>query len=470
MTNYKRIVNRNANKWKLRLFSLCFLALTYQVTSAQEIEKITLEQAINLTLQNNLQIKQAQFQAAITDENLKQSKFELYPNLNSSFSANRRIGLFFDQTTGSLVNQSTNTANGNLSSNVTLFNGFNLQNRILQNKALLMSNQSNVEKVKNDLSLSVVNTYLQILNNQDLIKASEQQLSLSKQQFDIANKNFKVGNNTQADLAQAQAQVANNELSLTNAENAYELAMLDLKQLMEMNPERKIVLQIPLIENLERIENKYSGYEVYNKAVLNYPDIKAAEFNTQAFKYEVKAAKGSLYPTLSFGGQVFDSYSSNAIDRIFDLNTGQLISSKKVSFGEQLNRNFGQFLGFNLSIPIFNNYRSRSNYNIAKIRFENAKASEQLTKNNLNKIINQAVQDFKSSIKSYSATESAYNSSKEAFNAIKQRYEVGLVSVIELNTSQTNFNKSEFDFIQAKYNVIFRQKVIDFYLGNSLTL
>lgn len=461
MTNYKRIVNRNANKWKLRLFSLCFLALTYQVTSAQEIEKITLEQAINLTLQNNLQIKQAQFQAAITDENLKQSKFELYPNLNSSISANKRLGLFFDQTTGSLVNQSTNTANGNLSSNVTLFNGFNLQNRILQNKALLMSNQSNVEKIKNDLSLSVVNTYLQILNNQDLIKASEQQLSLSKQQFDIANKNFKVGNNTQADLAQAQAQVANNELSLTNAENAYELAMLDLKQLMEMNPERKIVLQIPVIENLERIENKYSGYEVYNKAVLNYPDIKAAEFNTLAFKYDVKAAEGSLYPTLSFGGQVFDSYSSNAID---------FLTREKLSFNRQIKNNFGQFLGFNLSIPIFNNYRLRSNYNIAKIRFENAKASEQLTKNNLNKIINQAVQDFKSSIKSYSATESAYNSSKEAFNAIKQRYEVGLVSVIELNTSQTNFNKAEFDFIQAKYNVIFRHKVIDFYLGNPLTL
>ncbi len=458
---------------KLRLTLFVILGITVSASVfAQSGETITLRQAVDIALQNNLQIKQAQFQSAISDESLKQSKFELYPNLNSSFSANKRFGLFFDQTSGGLVtksNESTNTANGNLSSDINLFSGFRLQNQILQNKALLASDKSNVEKVKNDLSLSVVNTYLQILNSQDLIKASEQQLTLSKQQLGVADKNFKVGNNTQADLSQAQAQVANNELSLTNAQNAFELAMLDLKQLMEMDPERNITLQVPVIENLETIESEYSGYEVYSKAVINYPDIKVAEYNTEAFKYGVKVAKGNLYPSLSFGGQIFNNYSNNASEIIFD-NTGEPIGQRKLSFNEQMNRNFGQAIGFSLSIPIFNNYRSRSSYNIAKIRYENAKASEQLTKNNLNKIINQAVQDLKSAIKSYNATQSAFNSSKDAFNAINQRYDVGLANVIELNISQTNYNKAEFDFIQAKYNVIFRKKVIDFYLGNPLTL
>lgn len=456
------------SKLKLPLFVLLAISVATNVF-AQGSETVTLKQAVDIALQNNLQIKQAQFQTAITDENLKQSKFELYPDLSSQISANKRFGLFFDQTSGGLTSESTNTASGNLSSNVTLFSGFRLQNQILQNKALLASDKSNVEKVKNDLSLSVVNTYLQILNNQDLIKASQQQLALSKQQLGVADKNFKVGNNTQADLSQAQAQVANNELSLTNAQNAFELSMLNLKQLMEMDPERNITLQVPVIENLEIIESKYSGYEVYSKAVANYPDIKAAEYSTKASEFGVKIAKGGLYPTLSFGGQLYNSYSSNAYDRLIDPITNQPFN-QKVPFSEQLNRNFGQALGFNLSIPIFNNYRSRSSYNIAKIRFENAKASEQLAKNNLNKVINQAVQDLKSAIKSYSATQSAFNSSKDAFNAIKQRYEVGLANVIELNTSQTNYNKAEFDFIQAKYNVIFRKKVIDFYLGNPLTL
>lgn len=455
-------------KLKLPLFVLLAVSITATVF-AQGGETITLRQAVEIALQNNLQIKQAQFQSAITDENLKQSKFELYPNLSNSFSANKRFGLYFDQTSGGITSEKSSTASGSLSSNVTLFSGLRLQNQIKQNKALLAADKSTVEKVKNDLSLSVVNTYLQILNYQDLIKASQQQLALSKEQLGVADKNFKVGNNTQADLSQAQAQVANNELSLTNAQNAYELAILDLKQLMEMDPERNITIQVPVISDLETVDSQYSSYDVYSKAVTSYPDIQAATFNTKAAELGVKIAKGGLYPTLSFGGQLYNSYSSNAYDRLIDPITNQPFN-QKVSFSEQLSRNFGQALGFNLSIPIFNNYRSRSNYNIAKIRFENAKANEQLAKNNLNKIISQAVQDLKSAIKSYSATQSAFNSSKDAFNAIKQRYEVGLANVIELNTSQTNYNKAEFDFIQAKYNVIFRKKVIDFYLGNPLTL
>ncbi|WP_442795698.1 TolC family protein [Pelobium manganitolerans] len=454
------------------LVSGAFASFAVASSYGQGVETISLRQAVDSTLQNNLQIKQAQFQSAITDENLKQSKFELYPSLNSSFSANKRFGLYFDQTSGGLVSkgtQSTNTAGGNLSSDISLFSGGRLRNQILQNKALLMSDQSNIEKIKNDLSLSVVNTYLQVLNNMDLIKASEQQLALSNQQLQIAQKNFDVGNNTQADLSQAKAQVATNQLSLTNAQNAFELSLLDLKQLMEMDPQRNIRLETPVIGDLDQIESTYSGYQVYSKAVGNYPDIKVAEYNTQASEYGIKIAKGALYPTLSFGGQLYNNYSNNTYDQIPDPLTNTS-TKRKVSFGEQLNRNFGQSIGFNLSIPIFNNYRSRANYNIAKLRYQNAKASEQLAKNNLNKIINQAVQDLKSAIENYRATESAFISSKDAFEAIQQRYDVGLANSIELNTSQTNYNKAEFDFIQAKYNVIFRNKVIDFYLGNPLTL
>jgi outer membrane protein len=288
-----------------------------------------------------------------------------------------------------------------------------------------------------------------------LVKASSQQLDLAKQQLAVAQRNFDVGNKTQADLSQSKAQVATAELNLTNADNAFQLSMLNLKQLMEMDPERQIDVVMPAIDDPTLMENKYSSFEVYSKAVDSYPDIKAVAYTTEAFKYGVKVAKGNMYPTLGFGGGLSSGYSS----------------ANPLSFSRQFtDNNYGQFLGFNLSIPIFNNYRTRTQYNVAKIRYENAKVSEQLAKNNLNKIISQAVQDLKSAIKSYAATQSAFNSSKEAFNVIKLRYEVGLISVIELNTSQTNYNKAEFDFIQAKYNVIFRSKVIDFYLGNPLTL
>jgi len=455
MTNYKMISGQTANKLKLCFVGLCFLTLSSIAANAQEVEKVTLEQAVNLTLQNNLQIKQAQNQLTISDENLTQSKFNLYPSVTSSASANRQYGLFFDQQTGRLINSSVDQVNGRLNSSILLFGGGTLMNQIKQNKAFLSSDESNIAKTKNDLSLLVINTYLRVLNSQDLIKASIDQLKLSNQQLEVAQKQFNVGNNTLADLSQSKAQVATNELNLTNSENAYELGILDLKQLMEMAPERNIEVTIPAIADPSSIDYNYVAYEVYTKAVQINPDIKLAEANTQASKFGVNIAKANLYPTLSFGGGLSTGYSS----------------ANPLSFSEQFtDNNFGQFLGFNLTVPIFNNYRNRANYNISKIRFENAKLSEQLAKNNLNKIINQATQDLKSAVKSYSATKSAFDSSKEAFNVIQQRYDVGLVNVIELNTSQTNYNKAEFDFIQAKYNIIFRQKVIDFYLGNPLTL
>ena len=432
-------------------FAVIFTSSTF----AQGVEKITLQQAVDLALQNNLQIKQAQYQSSISEEGLKQSKFEMYPNLTSSASANRQFGLFFDNQTGRLINSSVDQVSGRLNSNVLLFNGGSLINQIQQNKMNLMADKSNIEKVKNDLSLNVVITFLSIVNNRDLVKASQQQLDLSTQQLQFGQRNFDVGNSTQADLSQSKAQVATSELNLTNADNAYQLSLLNLKQLMEMDSEKQIEVVIPAIDDASVIENKYSSFDVYTKALINYPDIKLASYNTESFKYGVKVAKGNLYPTLGFGGGLNSGYSS----------ANPLTFSRKFT-----DNNFGQFLGFNFSIPIFNNYRSKSQFNIAKIRYENAKLSEQLVKNNLNKTIGQAVLDLKSAIKGFAATQSAFNSSKEAFNVIKQRYEVGLVNVIQLNTSQTNFNKAEFDFIQAKYNVIFRSKVIDFYLGNPLTL
>lgn len=452
-------------KYWILLFVSVFV---FSSAKAQEgVQKIDLKTAIDYALNNNLQVKQAQFQEAVTDENFKQSRYEMLPNLNSNISGDQRFGLYFDQTAGGLINGSTNAANANLSSNLLLFNGLRLQNQIKQNKYLLMADKSNVEKVKNDLTLTVISTYLAALTNKDFITAAQQQVELSKQQLNLEQKNFDVGNKTLADLSQSKAQLATNELSLTNAENAYEISILDLKQLMEINPETPLELAVPILPDINQLGKTYSGNEVFNRAVNNYPDIKLAQYNSEAFKFGVKAAKGSLYPSVGFGGQLFNSYSSNASEMRFVNGVAQNVD---LSFAEQIDRNFLKVIGFNIQIPIFNNYRNRSSYNIAKIQYNNALVTEQLAKNNLNKIINQAVLDLRSAERRYNATEQAFQSSKDAFEVINKRYEVGLVNAVELNVSQTNFNKSEFDFIQAKYDLIFRSKVIDFYLGNPINL
>ncbi|TAF45810.1 MAG: TolC family protein [Sphingobacteriales bacterium] len=420
---------------------------------AQQIQVIDLQKAVNLTLANNLQIKQASFQAAISDENFKQSRFEQLPSLDGSASVERRYGLFFDQQSGQLLNGTVDQANGRVSSSIPLFQGFTAINQIKQNKNLLLADKSNVEKIKNDLTLNVVNTYLQVLNNKDLMLVTQQQLQLSSNQLALADKRFKVGANTLADVAQAQALQATNQLNVTNAQNAYDQALLNLKQLMEINTETPIEVVAPLVADVSVI-SEYKSKEVFDKAVNALPEIKLAQYNTEAQKYGLKVAKGRLYPSLSLGGGINTGYTSNS----------------PFSFKEQItNRNFGQSVGFNLAIPLFNNYRLRAGYTIAKIRLENAKNTELLTKNNLNKIINQAVLDLRSAQKRYLAMQSTLASSTEVFNVNKKRYDVGLVNSIELNIAQTAFNKAQFDAIQAKYDLLFRSKVIDFYLGNPFT-
>ncbi len=433
---------------------LCLILLTSARGFAQQV--ISIRTAIEQALENNLQVKQAHFQYALSEQDLKQAKTDLYPTLNAAANGGFSWGLSFDQTAGRLVTQSVNSAGGRISSNVDLFAGFQKVNQIRANRYQLLADDSNIERMKNDLTLSVVTTYLEALTNQGLLDASQQQLTLSRQQLEVAEANFGVGNNTLADLSQAKSQVATDELNVTSAQNAYEISMLNLKQLMEMDPAMEITLETPDIPNVSIVESNYLATQVYQEALVSYPEIKQAEFNSLVAKKNIDIAKGGYYPSLSMNGGIGTNYSSQAIE-IWG------------PFEEQLRRNNNQSIGFTLNIPIFNNLRTRINVTKAKIGYENALTNERLAKNNLNKIVNQAVLDLRSAEKRYHSTETAFESARDAFEVIKQRFDVGLANAIELSTAQTNMNRAEFDEIQAKYDLIFRSKVIDFYLGNEIS-
>ncbi|WP_269425620.1 TolC family protein [Pedobacter punctiformis] len=436
------------------LAALCFA----QSVSAQEV--ISLQQAVDNTLKNNLQIKQAQFSAALSEENLTQSKFALYPNLNASINPNLTFGRGLDQTTFQVTNQTSLYTSGNLSTNVDLFQGFSKINQIRQNKTLLEAEKSNVEKIKNDLILNVVTAYLQVLYNTDLERASKEQLDIANKTLTRENALLDAGNKTLADVSQAKSQVATAELNLTNAQNALSISYLTLGQLMEMQPNQKFVVQAPLIDNVKAVPATASAEEIYNSALNIFPDVKLASLRSLAAKQAIAVAKGGYSPSLSLGAGINTSYSYQ-----FNYN-GQTPQS---SFADQINQRLGQSIGMSLQIPIFNGFTARSNVRRAKITYQNTLTQEQLAKNNLNKVIFQATTDLKAAQSRYSSTQNAFNAQKDAFYVVEQRYNVGLVNSLDYTTSQTNRNKAEIDFIQAKYDLLFRAKVIDYYLGKPIT-
>ncbi|SDC61161.1 outer membrane protein [Pedobacter soli] len=428
------------------------------IVNAQQV--ITIQQAVENTLKNNLTIKQAQFSAAISEENLTQSKYSVYPNLNASVNPNLTFGRGLDQTTFQVTNQTSLYTSGNLSTNVDVFQGFTKINQIRQNKILLDADKSNIEKVKNDLILNVVNAYLQVLYNTDLERASKEQLDIARKTLARENALLDAGNKTLADVSQAKSQAATAELNLTNAQNALAISYLTLGQLMEMQPSQKFVVQAPLIDNIKAASNAVSAEEIYNNALNIFPDIKLANLRSLAAKQGIAVAKGAYSPSLSLGAGLNTSYS-------YQFNYNGL--TPQASFADQINQRLGQSIGMSLQIPIFNGFSARTSVRKAKINYQNTLVQEQLAKNNLNKVIFQATTDLKAAESRYTSTQNAFNAQKDAFYVVEQRYNVGLVNSLDYSTAQTNRNKAEIDFIQAKYDLIFRAKVIDYYLGKQIT-
>lgn len=446
---------------RITSFGCAFLILLVSsVLNVNAQETITLEKALEIALANNLQIKQVKFQAALTEQDVKQAKMNFFPTVNSGVSSDFRWGSYFDQLTGSLNTKSVNSLNGNINSSAVIFQGFQRVNQVLANKYLLLSDQSSAEKAENDLQLAVITTYLEALTNQDLTLASLEQLKLSKQQLEVEQVNFDVGNKTLADLSQAKSQVAIDESNVISTQNAFDLSILNLKQLMEMDPLVSIVLEKPILPDPSNVESKYSAQEVFSHAVENFPEIRIAEYNSEAAKTNIDIIKGAYYPTLSVSAGLGSGYTSSFIDPQ---------TNEVMAFRDQLKANRSEFVGLSLNIPIFNNFRTRIGVKRAKISYQNALLGEQRAKNDLNKVINQGVLDLRAADKNYISSRLVFESMKEAFNVIKQRYDVGLANAIELSTSQTNMNKAEFDFITAKYNMIFRSKVIDYYLGKDIS-
>ncbi|GAA4341348.1 TolC family protein [Mucilaginibacter gynuensis] len=474
---------------KIKVTGISLAALSILSINAHAQEKIGLQRAVTLALERNLTIKQAQFNEALTNEDLKQSRYNLLPSVSANPQGSLNFGRSVDPSTNQFTNQRVFGLSGSVNAQVVLFQGGQLRNQIIQNKILLEADRTNTAKVKNDLTLNVVTTYLSVLTNQDLVTAAIQQIDIAKLTLDRAQKNFNAGNQTLADLSQAKAQLSTAELNLTNAQNQLELSVLTLKQYMEMAPGTEIEIERPDVSKLA-IQTKYNAEEVFKTALNVNPDVRLAEIRRDGFKQAIQIARGAYYPSLVLFGSAGTNYSDarsllsgygpTGKDEITGYLNGDLSQpvtmpgiapiTSKYPFSRQISDNFNQSVGLTLQIPIFNRFTTRTAVRKAKITYENAEVTAQLAKNNLSKIIYQAVWDVQAAEKRLQSTSQTYEANKEAYNVILQRYNVGLVNSLDLNTSLTNLNKAQFDMIEAKYQLVFRSKVIDYYLGNPITL
>lgn len=471
---------------RVTILGMLLVMLASFTANAQE--KITLQMAVDRTLANNLTIKQAIVTESIGGADLQQAKNNLLPGLNASTSGGYSFGR--SQVSGAFTYTSSTSlnVNGNAQLQVTVFQGGQLRNQIIQNRLLLDVDKSSTAKIKNDLILNVVTDYLQILTNQDLVIAAKQQIDIANQTLDKSNISFKVGNQTLADLSQAKAQVSTANLNLTTAQNQLDLSILILKQYMEMNPYTDIVVERPDISKLTDIRTVYDANEVVKTALTVNPDIRLAEVQQKTYAQAIKIAKGAYYPTISFFGSLASSYSDRLNQKLIGTTpisqqigivqaTNQAVVTSTIlpiygpySAFNQIADNFNQSIGLSIQIPVFNRFLAHTNVRKAELNYQNAQLNTQIARNNLSKTIIQAVLDLTAAEKQYQSAQQTFQANKDALNVTKQRYDVGLVNSLDYNTAVTNFNKSQTDMIEAQYSVVFRSKIIDYYLGNTITL
>lgn len=477
-------IQENTKAVKVLLSMLVFFAVGNPCISQI---KLTMQQAIDSTLKRNLQIKQARLYADISRENLAQSKYNRLPSLSIGPQASFNFGRTLDVSTYNYINQRVFLISGNASTQLSLFQGGLLRQQIIQNKLTLEADESNIAKVKNDLILETVSTFLEILAAQDLLKAAHEQVQLAVQNLDKIQKGFKAGNKSTADLAQAQALRASTESDESETNNQLDAALLKLKELTQFQS-----FDIQLIRPEATMQNYTTSLsnvaDLLKKALTVSPDIQLNDARKAVAFQAITVARRSLYPIISLFGSMGTNYSDarslltgsqqvglDTIGRVSGTQQPVVTPAvrtllQKYPLARQLSDNFYQSAGVSIQIPVFNRFNSRTNVRRAKINYEIAEVTAQAAVSNFTAIFQRAIADAKTSEKRLLAAESNFQANKEIVYASEKRYLAGLLNSLDYHTAVTNYNTAEFSLIRARFNFILRVKIIDFYLGSPLTI
>lgn len=424
---------------------------------AQQPEKIwTLEECIQYAIEHNIDLKQREQEQANSRVELSTSKNSWLPNLNASVGQNFGFGRSTAKD-GTIVDENSGNTSFNVQLNMPVFDGLRIPNDIAAKKLNLKAAFENLNKAKEDLSINVASYYLQVLYNKELQRIARLQVELSGEQVAKTEAMVNAGKVPLSQLYDIKAQLAKDEVSLTEADNNVKLALLDLSQSLELERLNGFDVLTPEIQDAvaEYMSSILPPDDIYDHAVTFKPQIKEQEYLLESQKKMLKVAQSEFYPKLNFGA----GYS-----------TGYYSSFKGLSFGDQLDRNGQKTIGLSLSIPLFNRFQVRNSVRTARINIHTRELMMENTKKTLYKEIQQAYYNATAAQEKYTASDKSVLASREAFHYAQERYDAGKSTVFEFNEAKTKYAQSLAEQAQSKYNFIFRAKILDFYNGTPIRL
>ena len=461
---------------------ILIVILVFSIKS-QSQDLWTLTDCVNRALKENISIKQSELDYLDSEISRKTAIGNFLPNLNIGSSHSWNVGLNQNITTGLLENITTQFSSMNLNMNVDILNGLkNIKQLHLANLSIL-ANQYQLADMKENISLLVANSFLQILFNKEILKVQELQFEISKEELQRAIELVRSGVIPKGDLYEFEANLTSVEKSVIDAKNSLKLAKIALAQLLLIDDyENFDIVDVDYKLKISNILDK-SPDEIFSYAVENKNEIKIAETNLEIAKKSLEFNKSFLQPRLSafyslstriaYSDRLIGSGDFNLVPVGVVENTNERVlapvqATKIVppkSFSDQFDINKGQNYGLSLSIPILNGFSVRSNVNRSKI---NVQRSENLLfqrKLDLENTINQAYSDAYGSLKAYEASKKSLDSRKLSFEYAKEKLNIGVLNPYEYSQVKQRFESAQSDLIRSKFDLIFKLKVLEFYFG-----
>ena len=451
----------------------------------------TLEDCVDYALDNNLDIQKQIRMVESNKATLLQSGLSMLPNLNFNATNIWNTGQTIDQYTNTFANTTVRSNNFSLSTNLMIFNGMQKFNTLKQNQIELLASKYDLDVLKNDISLAVAGYYLDILFNKEILDVAVGQLAITQEQVERVRKMVDAGASAQGDLLNIQAQASAEELIMIESRNRLNISYLSLQQLIDLQVSRNFDIEKPLLKKVAAPAELVSAEVIYGHAVNTRPEIKSAELRVESAQKGLAIARGGQSPSLSFGGSYATGYSGAA--REIDQSIPQVISISPIpygitstgdsvfpilqqstyktkTFGNQWDANDNVSLGFNLYIPIFNGWQVRSSITQAKIQRHIAELDLEQRKRDLNKLIQQAYADAVASLQKYNSSLQQVSAQEESFKYTERKFDVGLVTSYDYNNSKKELTSAQSELLQAKYDFIFKTTILDFYMGNPISI
>jgi outer membrane protein len=474
------------------LFSaiLPLVSIQAQPASKQSAKVWSLHECIDYALANNIQVKQQQLNEQVAKINLLQSNLSLFPGIEADASHGYNYGRTIDMFTNQFASSTVRTDNYYLSSSITVFNGFQLLNTIKQNRINLQASQYDLDKMMNDISLNIATAYLQILYNIELLNNAQNQLDVTNQQVGRTKKLVEAGTVAKGDLLTLEAQSASEDLNVVTTQNNLDLSYLSLSQMLNLSSPDSFKIAIPQIDMAFETAVLLTPEQVYAYAMNTQPEIKSAELKVQSSEIGLSVARGMRSPNISLRGSLGTGFSGDSkqikgtpsfsgLDTIgYTYSTTPVAvvqpqlayQTETVPFSDQIKQNFNKSISLNLSMPIFSGWRTNGTISKAKIAVQSAQYTLQTTKNTLFQSIQQAYADATAARNKYKSSQKSVDALKEAFKYAEQKYNVGLVNSVDYDDAKNKLAEAQSNLLQAKYEFVFRLKILDFYMGKPIEL